>query len=199
MTPLKKKPISRQRKSAKPSSISSPQVKTDPEENQIKLELAFPAAEGPRFGSSFLELARDCELPLGTRGALMLSQLRHLEEANDLFRRRYRHQLSEQPNSVLGWELSHTQMREIPNTLRAFSLVANQPHLRDAFLDACKIKISELQKTLGAVLGLPAEDAHVYIERVFSEVLASREVARLVQVKGFKAWEQERRLGGGEA
>jgi hypothetical protein len=74
------------------------------------------------------------------------------------------------------------------------------PQLRkDAFLDACKIRITELQKTLGAVLGLPAEDAHVYIERVFSEVLASREVARLVQVKGFKAWEQERRLGGGEA
>jgi hypothetical protein len=198
--PLEKKPISRQRKSAKPTnSISSPHPTANRHDDQLKLALTFPDPEGPRFGSAFLDIARTAELPVGARGALMLSELKQLELGIDLFRRRYRQQLREQPDSVPGWGLQHTSLREIPDTAAAFRLLADRPLWQNAFLEACKVSLAALEKAFGAVQALPPEEARTFVDRILNDVMATREVTRLVQLKGFKAWQQTERLEGEES
>jgi hypothetical protein len=196
----KKKPISTpKKKSATPNSTSSPYPMADRPKDQLSLALTFPDPEGPRLGSAFLELARDCELPLGSRGALLLSQLRELELGIDLFRRRYHHQLGEVPDSVPGWGLQHSSVREIPDALVAFRLVESNPALRDAFFDACKVRITELEKGFAAVQALSQQEAPSFVNRFFRELIQFREITRSVELKGFKAWQQTRRLTEGRA
>jgi hypothetical protein len=195
----RKKPISRQRKSATPKTTSLLESKADEGEHQLKLSLAFPDPGGPRFGSAFLELARSCELPLGSLGSRMPSELRRLEEAVELFLHRYRHELRESPDSVPGWQLQHTSAREIPNTLAAFHLVEGNPALRDAFLDACKVRITELTKGFAAVQALSPEESQSFVNRFFRELIQFRDITRLARLGKFESWRQEQRLTEGRA
>jgi hypothetical protein len=90
-------------------------------------------------------------------------------------------------------------MREIPNTLAAFRLVEDNPALRDASLDACKVGITKLEKGFCAVQALSPEEAPSLVNRVFRDLIQFREVTRLTELKGFKAWQQTQRLEGGVA
>jgi hypothetical protein len=170
---------------------AEPKLSSEP----VRLALAIPDPKAPHFGSAFLEIAQRCELPLGSAGNLLLHELKALEEAIELFRRRYRHHLADKNNidSVPGWKVAESQVREIGDTLKAFRLLSN-PTLRDAFVEACKLRIGELEKAVAASQSLSAEGATSLINRLFREVISYRKVTRLVSLKGLSAWQQQQRL-----
>jgi hypothetical protein len=198
---LKKKQPIPGRESARPK-LNSPESKAITE--AVKLAIAIPDPKGPYFGSAFLELARDCELPGGNRGALLLARLRQLEAGIHRFRERYRERFTRDPDCVPGWSLQASYVREIGDTLAAFRLVAgdlagDDLRLRDCLIESCKVRITELEKSLAAELSLSPEQARTMVEQLFGDLITTREVLRLAELKGFKAWQQTQRLEGNDA